>query len=986
MMRGASIRQLSFQCKFRYGIKPLIVFVWISILLLHGITEAQSVGKVSGVVTDITNGEPLIGCNVVIVGTKLGAATDVNGYYFILNIPPGKYEIQASMIGFQTVVQRDVIVDAGRTTTASFRLGSSALVQHEVIVEAVRPEIEPEKTSTSAIIRSEDVQDVAGMRDISDVLTLSADITDGHFRGGRTGEEYYTLQGQGIVNPLDNSTAFLPIMSAVEEVEVITSGFGAEYGNAQSGVVNISMKEGKSDKWRTRVETRVRAPGRKHFGPSVYDPNANPYLAALLGNQLWLQGDPSSPSQTPYFTNFFSIDRYAGDPTVQLAVAKTLWQMEMHRDLNRTYGNDMDHSFEVATGGPVDDNVRMFLAFRSNTEYPVFPTEEPDISQQIMGNIATDLGKGATLRISGGYSQQNTNVFPNSNGLGYYDWLWDRILGIDYQEVTNLQLGTRFTQAINPSTYYEVKINSLWTRQRLGSSPSPSSVPDSLITNASDQVDWDKVIGQVVAGPDKFYYLRGDDTFQDELTRTTSFDASLTSQVTKSHLLNGGIQFNNYLINVSNSLDVRNGAGGPVDRYKVYPYEGALYAQDKMEFQGLIANIGLRLDMWNVNTPYYPDQVVPYRMFNNAYPGDTTFVYGINYVKKKKTPILGRLQPRTGISFPVFVNTVFHVNYGSFVQRPPFEYVVGSEIQQGSSQPITFGNPTLKPEVTNSYDIGATEGLVKGLVLDVSGYYKDVKDLIEEAAFTSTNLGLSYNTYFNLDYADIRGFRVALTKRDGALTGSINYQFGVATGKSATTSFAPPTYVESPSYPYSITTKLDNVPVRDILLDFDRTHNLIVNLEYTTGEEWGPELFDSYPLGRFTFSVLSTARSGRPYTDPQNPKIIDGARTPAEYNTNARITRVIPNVFGTTATLYAEVFNLFDQKILNYDYIFATPNAGSTNNIARNYEDYPIDDPTNGIRYYQDLTVRPGWAEVDQSFLIYSNEPRSFDFGLVVEF
>ncbi|MDE3058753.1 MAG: TonB-dependent receptor [Bacteroidota bacterium] len=948
---------------------------------------AQSVGKISGTVTDAETSEALVGCTIEVKGTRLGASTDVDGSYFILNVPPGEYDLQASMIGYQKVLLQNVIVDAGKTTTASFKLTSAAVQQKEVVVESVRPDVEPEKTSTSAIVRSEDVQTVAGIRDIGDVLALEADVTDGHFRGGRTGEEYYTLQGMGIVNPLDNSSAFLPIMSAVEEVEVITSGFGAQYGNAQSGVVNISMKEGKSDTWRTRVETRMRAPGKKHFGPSVYDPNANPYLAALLnGDQLWKTGDPSSPSQTPYYTNFFSSDRYAGDTIVQLAVAKVLWKDEMHRDLNRNYGNNIDHDVEVATGGPIDENMRMFAAFRSQSQWPVFPTEEPDMQLQMMGNVASDLGDGATLRISGGYTKENTNLFPSSNGLGFYTWLWDRILGTNYQERTNLQLGARFTHALSAATFYEVKVNSLWTHQKVGSSPSPGSVSDSLITNAADRIDWDKVIPQVVSGPDKFYYLRGDDNFRDQMTRTISLDASMTSQVTRSHLLNGGVQFNAYHIDVSNSLSVRNGSGGPVDEYNVYPYEGALYAQDKMEFEGLIANMGLRFDLWNVNTPYYPDVVVPYRRFNNAYPGDTTFVYGKDSVQTKKTPMLGRLQPRLGISFPVFVNTVFHLNYGSFVQRPPFQYVVGSEVQQGSDQPITFGNPRLQPEETNSYDIGVTQGLGEGFTLDVSGYYKDVKNLIEQATFTSDKLGQTYTTYFNRDYADIRGFRVALTKRRGAFTGSINYQFGVATGKSATTSFAPPAYVESPTYPYTIATKLDNVPVRDILLDFDRTHHLIINLAYHTDDEGGPELFGGYPLSDLTLSVLSTARSGRPYTDPYNPKFINGARTPAEYNTDARLTKRFADFFGVAATLYLEAFNLFDQKILNYGYLFATPNAGSTNNITKNYENYPINDPVNGVRYYQDLIVRPAWAVVDQSFLIYDNTPRSFDFGIVIEF
>ena len=268
----------------RYRVRGLLVAMF-AVLVACSASFAQTVGKVSGVVRDAQTKQPLPAVNVVIVGTTIGASTTMEGSYFILNIPPGKYDIQASIIGYQKMLVRDVIVNAGRTTTLDFDLPEVAIELNEIVVQAVRPDVEKEKTSTSEIIRFEDVQTLPGVRNVSDIIGLAADVVDGHFRGGRTGEEYYTLQGMGIINPLDNSSAFLPIMSGVEEVEVITSGFGAQYGNAQSGVVNISMREGKTDRWQTRVETRSRAPGRKHFGPSAYDPNANPYLALLLSGE-----------------------------------------------------------------------------------------------------------------------------------------------------------------------------------------------------------------------------------------------------------------------------------------------------------------------------------------------------------------------------------------------------------------------------------------------------------------------------------------------------------------------------------------------------------------------------------------------------------------------------------------------------------------------------------------------------------------------------
>lgn len=952
---------------------------------------SQSVGKLSGVITDGTTGEPLIGCNVVILGTKMGAATDINGSFFILNISPGKYSIQASMLGYERVAQTDVIVNAGKTTTADFKLKPTTISGQEVVIEARRPDVELDKTSTSEIVRAEDVQQIAGMRDVGDVIGLAADVTDGHFRGGRDGEELYTLQGMGILNPLDNSSAFLPIMSAVEEVEVVTSGFGAQYGNAQSGVVNISMKEGKSDMWHTRAEARMRLPGRKHFGPSVFDPNANPYLALLLADSTWRQRDASSGTGASlYYTGMASgiSNLYGLDTAVQIQVARTLWNLQSRRDLNRNYGNEIDRSYEFGTGGPINDNMTMFLAMRSSTEWPFLPTEEPDVHQQFMGNIVSDLGNGAVIRMSGAHSLDNLNIFPSLNGLGFYNWVWDRILDIEYRQTSNDQLGFRFTQATSPSTYYELKLNALQTHLVQGSSPSPSSIPDSTIVILSNQIQWAKTLTGTQASPDKFTVGSGQDDFRDELTRTVSLEGSLTSQITRYHQLNGGFQYNYYFIDVASRSNVRVAEGGPDDIYSSKPMELGLYGQDKMEFEGMIANIGVRFDLWDQNATYYPNQVSPFRQILISPTGDTSVVLNADSVHKKQSAIVGRIQPRIGFSFPVSTTTVFHLNYGSFMQRPSFQYTIRTQSTPTPTGPnlIVLGNSELRPQITNSYDMGVTQGFGDGFTLDVSGYYKDVKDLVESEYFTDY-LGNTYQTYFNRDYADIRGFRVSLNKRHGELTGSINYQYSVATGKSSTPTNAPVSYTETSLGVLS--TKLQP-SAKDILLDFDRTHNLIINVGYETDQQWGPGIGDVYPLADLYLSLNSFIRSGRPYTyDPNSLGILNNMRTPTEYNTNLRLTKRLRNFFGSSATIYFEVFNLFDNKILNYNYLFAqaTPSATSNNvsNDLINYYQTLGLNSSSGVRYYND-TNRGTPFGVDMSFLLYENSPRSYNLGFVVEF
>ncbi len=951
-----------------------IIYLGFFLIFYSNFLVAQTAGKISGVVIDAQTGEPLIGTNILILGTSLGAATDIDGNYIILNIPPGKYDLHASMVGYERAIQKGVIINSGRTTHADFNLKATAIEQEAIVIEATRPDVQPEKTSTSEIIRSDEVFHMAGMRDVGNVIALAADVTDGHFRGGRSGEELYTLQGMGIVNPLDNSSAFLPIMSAVEEVEVITSGFGAQYGNAQSGVVNISMKEGKPDKWRTQIDTRMRLAGRKHFGPSVYDTSVNQYLTTLKKLSSWLAVEGQDVYYKRMVDNITSM--FGRDSMIQAMVARRLWEAQARRDMGKDYGNNIDNSIEIATGGPLDETKRMFIALRSNVTWPVFPTEKPNVEQQLMGNIVTDVGGNASIRLSGGYLNQKSNIFTSANGLGFYSWLWDRDLSILQRNVTNTQLGLRFTQAISSSTFYEMKLNYLRIKTDQGSPVSPSYVADSLLQTY--MTEWSKMIATVRSGPDQFTYGSGNDDFRDELLNTVSFEASITSQVTKSHLLNAGLQFNQYFIDVNNNSNVRNPDGWTIDKYSARPYELGLYAQDKMEFEGMIANVGLRLDVWNQNMDYYKDIFSPYRY----YTSDSTFIYNKELSPKSSSPILGRLQPRVGISFPVSVSTVFHLNYGAFMQRPSFQYIISSRVSHRKvlDQLATLGNPRLEPQTTNSYDIGVIQGLGEGFTLDVSGYYKDVKNLIQSASFKDRE-EIAYSTYVNRDYADIRGFRISLNKKRGSITGIINYQYSIATGKSSTPFNASPAYSEDPNTGKKIE-DMQNVPIKDILLDFDRTHNVIINLAYMTGEGWGPEIFGVYPFDYITISSNSFIRSGRPYTyNTSGVKEINNKRTPNEYNTNLKVTKRISNFFGAKATMYFEVFNLFNNQILNYSYIFDQSNDYSTGNILR-YELYSLESE-QGIRYVNQRNAPP--FLMDHSFLIYSNSPRSYNIGLIID-
>ncbi|MBI5475261.1 MAG: TonB-dependent receptor [Ignavibacteriales bacterium] len=948
----------------------------LSILLITQISLiiAQNSGKISGVITDADSKEPLVGCNVIIIGTNYGASTDPDGAFFILNVPPGKYDLQASIVGYEKTIQRGIVVNSARTTEINFNLRASAIEQEGVIIEATRPDVEKEKTSTSAIFRAEDVKQIAGMRDVSNVIGLAADVTDGHFRGGRVGEELYTLQGMGIVNPLDNTTGLLPIMSAVEEVEVITSGFGAQYGNAQSGVVNITMKEGKADKWRTHADFNSKIPARRYFGGNVFDLERNAYLQTMSDNSSWYSPSAEDPGYG-YWTSMGSTltARFGRDTAVQIAVAREMWKQSRHLLNNFTSDKNIDYSQELSSGGPINDDLRMFFALRNHVTWPDLPTEHPDVNRQIMGNIVADISAGAVLRVSGAYGINNTNEFPGLNSPttpGYFRWLWDNLMSIQFRNNINTQVGIRFSHTLNPKTFYEIKLNSLITRSKRGSSPFPFFIPDSML----GRIDWSKIMAQPVTAPDGFSVGSGQDDFTDSKTQTYSLDASFTSQINKSHMINAGVQSNLYVITANDHRNMTSTIPN-YNNYTARPREASLYLQDKMEFEGMIANVGLRWDMWDQNVKYNPNIYAPFRMY------DTTlnqYIYSKDAMNKK-TPVIGRLQPRLGMSFPVSVNTVFHLNYGSFMQRPSFQYILTSQIQPVAGinpmKAITLGNPALKPQTTNSYDVGIMQGFGEGFTLDVSGYYKDVKNLIQAATFTDSLGKNGYTSYINRAYADIRGFRAVLAKRKGNLSGSLNYQYSVATGKSSAVGSMMPSF--SPDRP----AELKNTSLKDILLDFDRTHNILINLAYATNEEWGMKIGGFYPLGDLSISLHSTIRSGRPYSYYNDIGIIEVAnkRSPMEYNTNIQVSKKIKDFFGLDATLYLEIFNLFNDQILNYEYIFQSDISGQINPNITSYL-------SNNLRYQNDKHAREPQLDLDKSFLLYSNQPRLFNVGIAIDF
>ncbi|MCK5331976.1 MAG: TonB-dependent receptor, partial [Candidatus Marinimicrobia bacterium] len=224
-------------------------FITTIAILLPVMLFGASTGKVTGVVKDTETGSPLPGANIMLEGTIYGTATDMNGVYMILNIPPGTYDLSARMIGYKKMVVKNVRVSVDLTTRQDFILDTEVLQGEEVIVEATRPLIKQDVTASRTIQSGEEINAMPVDNYEGAMTTVAgAVVEDGtvHFRGGRTSEIVYLLDNMSMSDPLSGNNDTEVSNFAIEETHIMTGGFSAEYGNAQSGVINVITKDGGS--------------------------------------------------------------------------------------------------------------------------------------------------------------------------------------------------------------------------------------------------------------------------------------------------------------------------------------------------------------------------------------------------------------------------------------------------------------------------------------------------------------------------------------------------------------------------------------------------------------------------------------------------------------------------------------------------------------------------------------------------------------------
>jgi outer membrane receptor protein involved in Fe transport len=270
----------------------------ITLLLLSSAAYGQNRSRITGTVKDAKTGEPLIGTNVIVEGLNLGAATDIEGKYFIVNVPVGTYNLKVSMIGYKTQIIQGLIVSVDRVTQQDIELEPAVIESQEVVVTAKRDELHKEVSSTQLMVTSGEIVNSSGIRAVNTFLEKLPGVGENDngyltIRGGSADQTGTFVNGLSFNNASNGNAETSIPLSAIEQISLMSGGYNAEYGNFRSGLINITTKSGTKDGYHGTINISSDQSHVRRFGQSYFDPH-NDFLVSYLDPSVAFQGTASA--------------------------------------------------------------------------------------------------------------------------------------------------------------------------------------------------------------------------------------------------------------------------------------------------------------------------------------------------------------------------------------------------------------------------------------------------------------------------------------------------------------------------------------------------------------------------------------------------------------------------------------------------------------------------------------------------------------------
>ncbi|MBS3767238.1 MAG: TonB-dependent receptor [Candidatus Cloacimonetes bacterium] len=1011
----------------------LFLFVGTSFL------SAATTGKIAGRVTNAETGEPIAGANVIIEDEQMGAACDGNGRYIIINVPPGTYNVRAQLMGYQSVTKTDVTVNLGLTTTLNFELKQTdTQIEGITVKSGGKNLVKQDITGSESVVTSESMENMA-VENIQDVIAVTAGAVGSgqnmHIRGGRSNEVVYTIDGMSVSNPVDQGFGMDLDMSSVSDMNISTGGFTAEFGNAQSAIINLVTRSGGP-----QYSGQLKLRSDHLFGV----PNNNYDEAKFsIGGPLFPKG---SQEQRNKYTFFFNIKGAWNDGRY-----KDYYTIDEDNILYPLFFdpiNDEPEQVEIINSvkGDREDFAGFDIGNRFNNNYQANIKMKFALSPKMRFTVATRGDRAVWLPFS----------YLNRYALEHYN---------HWEESHNQQAFT-FDHTVSPKMFYKVRGSRFETDLKLNSGVDRDWYFSDENTTWSDP-NWNinptyNNFGVTRPGEDEqlrytnqygnennvpMYASPGSHAgnFWDDQTTTYTLKGDLTYQINNIHEAKTGFEikyndivkdrlsapweindekrlpnflagkdidttgmgiseneiedviidsnwvaYNKKFYTADNFQKGIEFAGGAKDGYKARPWQGAYYIQDKMEWEGMIVNAGLRFDFWYLGD-YYKVKSDSTGEYIDADWGSVQYIEEVGSDKYElKEEDVDKFQvmvsPRLGVSHPITLRDVLHFAYNYQSQLPPLQYVFTSSTPEVGTVGTNVGNPNLKPEITKTYEVGLEHQMGEDYTVDVTIFYKNIYNLVSSISNNFALLpdslaqaGKQYYLYVSEDYGSARGVELTLAKRFSNFWGfNFGYTYSYAFGRNS-----------------SVHAARENL--REYPLNWDVRHiaNLQANFGIPENEEF--YLFGMKMPDKFNTSFHYQIHSGEPYTPvSDNDQALDtnSKRMPYTSNADLKITKGF-NIFkNLNLKLYFQVKNLFDKRNINYvNNQFASPDdpeswhvGGETqdNGTLTYWENYDLNEngkidsneDQEGAEYYMSALSNPN---------IYS-QGRRYNFGISFDF